>query len=90
MDPAPSDAITPGSAREGLTKRLPPRPRVVLPWPDVRLGRNPLAVVLALALGHAFLLAPLVWLVVVSISPNITNPFVPLAPNGKTRVFGEQ
>jgi hypothetical protein len=28
MDPAPSDGITPGSAREGLTDRPPPRPAV--------------------------------------------------------------
>ena len=66
MDPAPSDGILTGSARNGLTERPPPRPGVVLPdpdaGPDVRRGSPPLGwhlkVVAALAVPHAGLSGP--------------------------------
>jgi hypothetical protein len=88
MDPAPSDGITPASARDGMTERPPPRPGVVLPdpdaGPDIRLGLNPLpghlAVVLALAVGHAFLVGPLVLCVVDSLSPIPSASIVPPGP----------
>jgi hypothetical protein len=78
MDPAPSDAITPGSAHEGLTDRPPPRPAVP---PDPEAGRDlrldldrpterHLAVVLALAVGHALLIAPTMMFAVDSRWPN--------------------
>jgi hypothetical protein len=89
MDPAPSDGILPASTREGLTDRPPPRPGVVLPdpdaVPDVRGGLNPLpvhlAVVLALAVGHTFLLAPLVLCVVDGLSPAPSTSLVPPGPS---------
>jgi hypothetical protein len=59
MDPAPSDGILTGSAREGVTERLPPPPDVDA-GPDIRRCplRRHLLVLLALAVTHALVSWP--------------------------------